>query len=477
MSLLQNIRRRARTHGLHTGHLHLAITSVICAALARFAGATPALLGLAVTAAWLLRKPLFPARSDMSEDSDDVSESFADDIRQEAETVRRRSAMQAMADAIETQLHAQVGKVGDQAQQMREIADEMARIAERSGENIVCSGMAADSSAEASRALADTTNQIETAIACIARQMAEATSTAREAVAAGAEVRASMTQLTGRVGSIASVANRIGDLARQTNLLALNATIEAARAGDSGRGFAVVAAEVKTLARQTASLTSEIAQIIAGIGEVNKDAARTVDQMEQKISSIEQIAAVISEAVDNQREVTTVIAAHVQSNVAAAEELSVRVQNLTQTMLENLDQTAMVHVKSSAIVESTGALEDDLKHTITTVIRTAAPEASRRAHRRYPVSLDRQANLRVRLELDGSTWPSELIDISDGGCSILTMEPVSPGTRGSLSLGGRTMQFRVVTHFTRGKDVIVGAKFTDGLIDAAALLGIDAEAA
>ncbi len=51
-------------------------------------------------------------------------------------------------------------------------------------------------------------------------------------------------------------------IASQTQLLALNATIEAARAGDAGKGFAVVAGEVKTLARQAATNSEDMRNVV-----------------------------------------------------------------------------------------------------------------------------------------------------------------------------------------------------------------------
>lgn len=69
------------------------------------------------------------------------------------------------------------------------------------------------------------------------------------------------------VQRVSQVAEQIQAIAKQTNLLALNATIEAARAGEIGKGFAVVAGEVKLLAGQTSSATTQIGDILVALNE------------------------------------------------------------------------------------------------------------------------------------------------------------------------------------------------------------------
>ena len=71
------------------------------------------------------------------------------------------------------------------------------------------------------------------------------------------------------MNQVQTVSSTIEVIARKTNMLALNATIEAARAGDAGRSFAVVAAEVKKLAHDTRTATSQIASTI---GELTREA-------------------------------------------------------------------------------------------------------------------------------------------------------------------------------------------------------------
>src|SRR4029079_7281336 len=97
-------------------------------------------------------------------------------------------------------------------------------------------------------------------------------------------------QATEMVSSLASAAEKIGDVLRligaiasQTNLLALNATIEAARAGDAGRGFAVVASEVKDLANQTAKATDEIAGQVASIQAATGDCVTAIGDISNTI--------------------------------------------------------------------------------------------------------------------------------------------------------------------------------------------------
>ena len=107
-----------------------------------------------------------------------------------------------------------------------------------------------------------------------------------EGVAAGSALTNVQAGVADRIGTVVQLINGI---AVQTNLLALNATIEAARAGDAGKGFAVVASEVKSLARQTASSTQEIArnvtetamaahQVADSIAEVSRDAVSVGEQ-------------------------------------------------------------------------------------------------------------------------------------------------------------------------------------------------------
>jgi methyl-accepting chemotaxis protein len=469
--IVQAADARFRLKLLYAG-LAVASLAAFATALARPDFATAATVVLGAGAAVLLRGAWRQAAEPLpAPETDSDSEDFADDLRDDAEYARRRQAMQGMADALEIHLAALVAQVGGRAEEMRRIADAVAAIAEKSGENIVVTRTAADESVEAARALSITTAQLEHSIATISAQMSQANSIAAGAVAAGAEARRAMSQLTGQLGTVRSVTERIAGLARQTNLLALNATIEAARAGKAGSGFAVVAAEVKALARQTAELTQEIGQIIGAVSHVNDDAVHKVDQMEQRIAGIEQIAASIAQEVEEQRSTTTAIASSVQQTAGAADQLSERVDALTASMMENLDQTAMVHVAASAMVEDADHMETSLRQTISKAVRTAVPDADRRRFKRYTISETLQHRLGCRLEIGGQSVPFRLLDVSDAGCRVTVSDLAKGVTAGTMTIGRlqKPILVKFVSHEPDGDQDVLGVQFISQRIDAAAL--------
>src|SRR5690606_28447110 len=122
------------------------------------------------------------------------------------------------------------------------------------------------------------------------------------------EIRDAIAALANRAQEIGDVVKLISDIAAQTNLLALNATIEAARAGDAGRGFAVVAQEVKALAGQTATATTEISERVATIQQATSDNVVRIAGINDVMEEVSSIAAAIAAAVEQQVSATQDIA-------------------------------------------------------------------------------------------------------------------------------------------------------------------------
>ena len=148
-----------------------------------------------------------------------------------------------------------------------------------------------------------------------------------------------VTQLAEQSAAIDDFVDLIKRISSQTNLLALNAAIEAARAGEHGRGFAVVAEEVRQLADESARAAEDVARTtrvireqvdevtatmavgqakVRGIESVAEGAARGLTEIVAAVEQVEQAAARVTQAAQENRGVTEQLGAQAKQVVSRA---------------------------------------------------------------------------------------------------------------------------------------------------------------
>ncbi|GAA4625333.1 GAF domain-containing protein [Cellulomonas oligotrophica] len=149
--------------------------------------------------------------------------------------------------------------------------------------------------------------ELVTSIEEVERNVVAATSVAADGQRLVLEADQDVAGLGRSSEEIGQVVKTIQTIAAQTNLLALNATIEAARAGEAGRGFAVVANEVKELANETATATTEVGDKVGAIQRQVATAVASLAGIRDVVERINETQNVIGSVLTEQVAVTRAI--------------------------------------------------------------------------------------------------------------------------------------------------------------------------
>lgn len=185
-------------------------------------------------------------------------------------------------------------------------------------------------------------------------------------------------QLGEKSMKIDKIVESILNVTIQTNMLAVSGSIEAARAGEHGKGFSVVAADIRNLAKESASNADQIKDLVRSLSMLIGKSAQDVeiagnsgaaeatrarassDALNKIDSEIQSIEASMQEMIKNSRESSTAIEQGkkgVEQISSAANESS---RAVAQASSASEEQAKGLQELSNA-VEEIAALADELQ--------------------------------------------------------------------------------------------------------------------
>ena len=156
------------------------------------------------------------------------------------------------------------------AKRLVELQDSMAQLAANQAES-----NAADS------ALQRTASQAQTVIAQGNEIMAASLDDFSNLVAYVTGLEEKLHVFLDIIGTVGTISDELGAIARQTRMLGINAAVEAARGGEATKGFAVVADEIRHLANRATDSTASVSE---QLGELNLSARELISGVAASIT-------------------------------------------------------------------------------------------------------------------------------------------------------------------------------------------------
>lgn len=277
-----------------------------------------------------------------------LTETHAARDREAQVAASRADEMSRLLAQFESELAVSTGALQGSAHGLRAHAVQLGASAAKFNAQSVSGAIAAEETRTKVTLVASAGTELSQSIAEIGQSASGSSQLAATAVRQTETTSAAINDMATMAKEIGKVTDLISAIAGQTNLLALNATIEAARAGESGRGFAVVAQEVKALAGQTGRATQDIAERISSMQNAT---ARSVDAIQS-----------VSEIIRDLDQYSAHIAAAVQEQSLAAQEISANVESaavgicLVGDAVEQIE--TLSHAASSAVATVEAAAQD-----------------------------------------------------------------------------------------------------------------------
>ncbi len=229
-------------------------------------------------------------------------------------------------------------RVAQQAKSFRELVNNAGEVNESNRRIVSAAGHAREKASETASSVRTSEQTVRNAVNDI-HALVEAVSV----------IEGQLAGLQEALAQVAQVAQGIDAIAKQTNLLALNATIEAARAGEAGKGFAVVAGEVKALATQTSTATSQIDETLKKLTE---QAERLITQGNETTNRAESVRSG-TQTIGDVINVVGQAVSGIEEDTAAIAESAARIDQQCGTFVSTLEvMNREVDVSSTTLSEA-----------------------------------------------------------------------------------------------------------------------------